>query len=155
MTSEEAFIKATKTRAKAYYYLYEEMVKQFGEQKADEVFSKAMYNLGIDKANSFIPESKNSSEILASEFVKDELGKSVFSQSILKGSESSAVIEMKSCPLVAAWKEMKLSDAKIKKLCDLAHQIDFGTVEGAGHNLNFPSRIACGDETCVLEIFRK
>jgi hypothetical protein len=155
MTAEEAFIKATKARAKAYYYLYEEMVKEFGVQKADKVFSKAMYNLGLEKAETFRPESKDSAEILADEFVKDGLGKKVFSQTVIESSNLKAVIEMRSCPLVAAWKEMNLSEQKIKKLCDMAHQIDFGTVEGKGLSLNFPNRIACGDESCLLEVYKK
>jgi hypothetical protein len=59
---------------------------------------------------------------------------------------------MKKCPLVEMWKEMKLSKELIQNLCDIAHQIDFGTIEGKGFNLKFSSRISYGNESCVLEI---
>lgn len=37
MTPEEAFIKATKLRAKVYYYFYEELAKEIGYKKAGEI----------------------------------------------------------------------------------------------------------------------
>ena len=152
MTAVEAFISATKFRAKAYYYLYEEMVSELGSEKAIVIFTKATYRLGVDKADSFSDNAGISPEELAKEFVKDDIGREVFDQSVIKVDGNMATVEMKRCPLVEMWKEMNLSDEMIEKLCDVAHRIDFGTVEGKGFKLKFSSKISCGDGSCILEI---
>ena len=152
MTPEQAFIQATKFRAKAYFYFFDELSEEIGEEKAKEVLSKAIYRLGIDKSNTFAEESETSAKILSDEFIKDEIGRNVFDQAVLSGNNKQASIEMKNCPLVEMWKEMKLSKDMIQKLCDMAHQIDFGTVEGKGFNLKFASRISYGNKSCILEI---
>jgi hypothetical protein len=154
MTPEEAFIQATKFRAKAYYYLYEELSKDAGNSHAFDICSRAIYKLGIDKSKTFKKESENSAEILAEEFVKDDIGRSVFAQKILNGNKNESCIEMKKCPLVDMWKDMDLSAEMIQKLCDIAHQIDFGTIEGKGFKLNFRSRISYSGDSCILEIHR-
>jgi len=154
MTPEQAFIQATKTRAKAYFYLYEELSKEFGDEKACEVFSRAIYRLGIDKSGKFSDRAGLCAMAFAEEFVKDPVSSKVFSQNVLEADNENARIEMKSCPLVDTWKEMKLSCDTIKLMCDLACQVDFGTIESKGYKLYFPQRIACGDESCILEVRR-
>ena len=152
MTPELSFIQATKFRAKAYFYIFDELSENIGEEKAIKILSKATYRLGIDKAGTFKKESESNAEILSNEFIKDEIGRNVFGQTVINGNENEAKIEMKKCPLVEMWKEMKLSKEMIQKLCGIAHQIDFGTVEGKGFNLKFASRISYGNESCILEI---
>jgi hypothetical protein len=57
--------------------------------------------------------------------------------------------------LVDMWKEMNLSEDKIKLLCDVACRIDFGNVESKGLKLEFKSRISYRDASCVLDITNK
>ena len=154
-TPEEAFVKATRARAKVYHYLYEELLSELGEEKAEEIFSKAIYKYGIDNSNVFSDRSRESAGAFAGEFVKDPIGRSVFSQTILTGDKDRAVIEMKNCPLVQQWLEIGLPPEKVRRLCDIAHQVDFGTIEGKGFNLKFPTRISYGEGSCVLEISRR
>ncbi|HEX9063343.1 MAG TPA: L-2-amino-thiazoline-4-carboxylic acid hydrolase [Clostridia bacterium] len=155
MTNEEVFIQASKLRAKAYYYLFDEFSKEIGEEKTQEIFKKAIYRLGLDKSESFSSAAGLSAKTFAEEFVKDPIGKNVFKQSILEAQEDKAVVEMKGCPLVDLWKELNLSDEQIAKLCDAAHQIDYGTVEGKGLKLKFPTRLSHGGSSCILEINKK
>jgi len=151
----KAFKNATMMRAKAYAYIYDELLKQTGMKKADEIFSKAIYRLGADKTGNFTIKAKKSLKNLALEFIKDPVSRAVFRQNILSCTEDNLKIEMKSCPLVDMWKKMGLSKTRIQKLCDLAYQIDFGKIEGLGYGLKFNSRIACGNRSCVLDIIKK
>jgi hypothetical protein len=150
-----AFENATKTRAKAYAYIYEELLGTVGEKKADKIFSKAIYRLGIDKSKKFPANAKKSAKEVADYFIKDPVSRAAFKQSVVSGDEKSARIQMKSCYLVKMWKEMGLSDARILKLCDLAYQVDFGKIESLGYHLEFSSRIADKGKACVLEITKK
>jgi hypothetical protein len=154
-TVQKTFENATKVRAKAYAYIYEELVKELGAKKADSLFSKAIYRLGKDKAANYPESAKKSAEGVARFFIKDPVSRGAFKQSILSANDTEALIEMKNCALVAMWKEMGYSDARIRKLCDLAYQVDFGKIESLGYNLRFRSRIADNKKSCILEITRK
>lgn len=155
MTPIEAFISATKLRAKAYYYIFEEFANELGEKKAKEIFSKAIYKFGEDKSKQFSDNSKQSPKNFGEEFVSNPISNKVFKQKFLEGNNNQAKIKMENCPLVEMWKEMGLSKKKISTLCDIAHMVDFGKTESAGFELKFNTRIADGDDCCLLEIQNK
>jgi hypothetical protein len=148
----DAFERATSLRAKAYAYIYEELEKEAGEELADRVFIKAIYRLGVDKSKTYSAKAKKSAKEFAEEFVADPVGSSLFKQKILSSSTDNAKIQMEYCPLVKMWKDMGLSKSKISKLCDLAYQVDFGTVEGLGYKLKFDCRIADNKKSCILDV---
>ena len=151
--TRQAFEAATKLRAKAYVYFYEEIAGELGNKKAKELCSLVTYRLGQDKALEIPEESKKSALTLAHFFISDPVGRIVFNQQVLSGNKDEAIIEMKKCPLVSIWKTMKLKDEMICTLCDFAHKIDYGTIQGAGFNLEFKGRIACGNNSCILRIY--
>jgi hypothetical protein len=152
MTPVEAFTTATKARAKAYYFIFEEFANEIGEEKAIKIFSKAIYKFGIDKSKKFSNKAKKSAKQFGEEFVSNPISNKVFKQTFIEGNNDYAKVEMKNCPLVEMWKEMGLSKEKISLLCDIAHMVDFGKTESSGFNLKFNSRIADGENCCQLEI---
>jgi len=153
--TKQAFEEATKLRAKAYAYFFEELIKEMDVQAAKDLCSRATYRLGLDKAETIPEKSRDSAQKIAEHFVANSVGNAVFNQRILSADKNKAVIEMKNCPLVIMWRDMKLPNTRICTLCDFAHKIDYGNIEGAGFKLSFTSRIACGDESCILEISKK
>jgi len=152
MTPQEAFIKATKVRAKAYFYIFDEFRKELGEQKAKEIFSRAIYRLGEDNSSKYSEAAKQSPKELGKEFCADAVGREVFNKKVIGANDKHVQLEMKSCPLVQTWQEMGLSKQEIKTMCDIAYNVDFGTMESLGYKLSFPSRLACEQDSCILEI---
>ncbi len=155
MTPVEAFINATKQRAKAYYYIYKEFSKELGKEKTKEIFSRAIYKFGEDKSNVFSDNAKKSVKKFGEEFVSNPISNKVFKQKFIEGNEEYAKVEMKNCPLVEMWKEMGLSKEEISLMCDIAHMVDFGKTESAGFKLKFNSRIADDGDCCLLEIMKE
>ena len=151
MTPEEAFMKATKVRAKAYIYLYEELVNELGEEKTAAIFSRAIYRLGEDGSSKFSEEARVNPVQLGEEFCGDSVSKNVFDKTVLESDANHAKIEMKNCPLVNVWKEMGQSEEMIKKMCDIAHKVDYGTIEALGYKLSFLSRLAHNGKSCILD----
>jgi hypothetical protein len=149
----QAFINATKLRAKAYAYFFEELKKEFGREKALELGSKVAYRLGLDKAGGFPPGTGGLVSKTAQSFAGDPVGNAVFQLEVLSDNEDEAIIEMSHCPLVEMWVSMGYSRDTIEDLCEFAHKIDYGTIEGAGCKLEFNSRISRGSKSCVLRIF--
>lgn len=155
MDKNDAFIGATSLRARAYAYILEEMEKVCNKKTVEEAFSSATYRLGEDKAVIWNKKVVKNPVEFADQFVADEVGNRVFAQKIRESDSNHAVIEMKSCPLVEEWKRMGLDDRRIEKLCDVACQIDYGTVERCGLKLRFLERMSYGDEACVLLVEKK
>ena len=152
MTAEEAFIKATHVRARAYYFIYDELCKEMGAPKAREVMSRAIYRLGQDKSRQYSDQARQSARALAAEFTGSPLSKAVFKQSVIEAQDKAASLKMEGCPLVDAWRQMGLAEPLVETLCDIAHQVDFGKVESLGYKLEFPARLACGRSECILNI---
>ena len=155
MKATDAFKKATSLRAEAYVYFYEEMKKELPRENAIEICKRVTYRLGEKKAGAYPRLTHNNPKSIAEHFISDRLGKKVFDQSIAETSDNSATIEMKYCPLVAEWKKMDLDSNFIALMCDMARQIDFGTIESLGCHLQFLSCIAENDPSCRLKILKK
>jgi hypothetical protein len=151
----KAFKQQVEMRARAYYYIYDEMVKEVGNRKSKEIISRAIYRLGVDKSAAFSKEAKESAEELAGEIIENPVSREVFQKNILESSPEKARIEMRGCPLVNTWKEMGLSAKEIENLCDMAHQVDYGKIESLGYRLKMPERIACMQGRCILMISKK
>jgi len=155
MNPAEAYIKATKLRAKAYAYFYDEMTREFGSQSADKIFTAATYRLGIDGSGMYSQEAKHSARKLGEEFTSDPLLREVFQQELLAANDETVTIKMKQCPLVDQWKEMNVPQLEIEKLCQLANRIDYGIFESLGYELASPQQISRGGESCILVVTRK
>ena len=70
MNPVEAFVEATKVRAKAYVYIFDAMVDEIGEEKAKKIFSKATYNMGKDKIENLTDEEKKSAIVFGRGLIK-------------------------------------------------------------------------------------
>lgn len=145
-------------RAAVYYYLYkvlkeksldarpimEEIVNRYGESSLDN----------IEEVTGKINNYQDFMKIYTKYY--DDATNSVFGIEIIKSDENESIVQHKSCPLVAKWREMGISKEEIKELCDIANVVDFCTVEHFGCvNLKFNKLIGHGDECCELVYSKK
>jgi len=145
---------AIKDRAIMYLYLFEGMEKKFGAESAKEILKSATYRRGVDKGKKY-KNAKNDLNKVAQIFTTcSPADGNIFKPKKIKSDKDTAALTMSSCPLVAAWKEHGLSKSKIKLMCDLSKEIDFGTFESNGLKLDFKSTIGAGDKCCRLELRR-
>jgi hypothetical protein len=147
MTPLEAYVKATRVRARAYCY-----VRREAGETGDRILGNAAYRLGVDKATRYPADTRESAASLAAQFVSDPIGSEAFAQRITKAESDTAVVEMKRCALVEEWLEMGCDPAEIDALCSCANRVDFGTVETSGYELEFLTRIAAGQDRCTLKM---
>lgn len=145
---------AIKDRAIMYLYLFEGMEKKFGAESAKEIFKKATYRRGVDKGEKY-KNVKNDLNKVAKIFTTcSSADGNIFKPKKIKSDKNTATLTMSSCPLVAAWKEQGVSKSKIKLMCNLAKEIDYGTFESNGLKLNFRNTIGAGGKCCRLELRR-
>ena len=80
----------------------------------------------------------------------------LFDKEIICTEEDTCIAHFHRCPLVDAWREYGLDEARIDQLCNLANKGDFGRASNFKNAvLDFPKRIGGGDDYCELMITRK
>jgi predicted ArsR family transcriptional regulator len=155
--AKEQILKAHKTRAIMYYYLFDEMEKELGQETAIKIFKKATYRRGKDIQQEYINFINDDNfQALAEHFrISSPAEGELFHPKVEHTDNTSAILTMSSCPLVSAWIELGLPDEKIKLLCEVSAEIDFGTFESNNTNLTFTHQIANKDSVCRLVIKKK
>jgi len=160
MTVDEAkqeIKSANKMRAILYHYLLDETEQAVGAEKAAEIFRKATHRRGrdIQKMYGDCLTGCDFREV-ARKFVAISAAEgTLFTPAVESADDDRAVVTMKTCPLVEAWKEMGLSGDRIARLCDVASAIDHGTFESEATTLAFSHKLGQGDEMCRLIISKR
>lgn len=150
LETKQQILEAHKFRAVMYYYLYDEMEKDLGEEKASQIFKKAAYRRGQDiQKNYRTLIEKHDYEGIAKLFCELSPAEGIlFQPGIERTDTQMAILIMEVCPLVSAWKEMGLSEEKIQTLCKVASSIDNGTFESETTELVFTHQLGKGDSMC-------
>jgi hypothetical protein len=142
-----------KNRAMMYYYIFDEMRKEIGEQKATEIMTRGIYKRGLEIGQQFAaygPSDMNGLKDAFLAFVPDD-GK-MFQPELLRCDAGGVDIQFHSCPLKEAWQEAGLSDGEVAKMCEIAARVDNGTFEGAGFRFSADTWSPGGEGCCRLHI---
>lgn len=142
-----------KNRARIYHFIYQELRKEVGEEKAEEILKRAVYRRGKEKGVELAKKiGEPDLEKLAKSFVEGKEELDAFGHEVVDVADDHALLRLNRCPLVEAWEEIGLSLEERKTLCDIAYQVDFGKFEAAGYKLKFNCRIAAGERFCDLYV---
>jgi hypothetical protein len=142
-----------KNRAKIYVYIYRELSKEVGQEKAADILKRALYARGEEKGKQLaIKLGKPSLNHLAASFIEGKTDMDAFGHEIVEEHADFVVLRLNKCPLMEAWQEMNLKPEEQQKMCDIAYQIDFGKFEAAGYKLVFDCRIADQCKSCDLRV---
>ncbi|MCC6125867.1 MAG: L-2-amino-thiazoline-4-carboxylic acid hydrolase [Pirellulales bacterium] len=143
-----------KNRAMIYYALFDELREECGEERAEEVLSRAIYRRGADRGReNFSRFAPNDLEGLLAAFLSGipDDGR-MFQPEVLKSDPAGVDIKFHACPLRDAWREAGLPEAEIATLCRIAARIDNGTFEGAGFQFHADTWQPGGEGCCFLHI---
>ena len=136
-----------------YYYIFDEMRKEIGEEKATEIMTRGIYKRGLEIGQQFAaygPSDMNGLKDAFLGFVPDD-GK-MFQPELLRCDAEGIDIQFHRCPLKEAWQEAGLSDDEVAKMCEIAARVDNGTFEGAGFEFSADTWRPGADGCCRLHI---
>ena len=122
-----------KNRAVLYYFMFDELRKEVGEQHAIEILKRAIYRRGQQIGQQFYQFAPNDLAGLKDAFlgtIPDE-GR-LFDPHVVQCDAELLVIHLKTCPLKDTWEELGLDDHDKAVMCEIAGEIDKGTFEAAG-----------------------
>ena len=145
-----------KNRAILYYLIYDEMRRELGPERAEQLISRAIYRRGRQVGERFAQFGPDDLAGLREAFLAGipDSGR-LFAPNLIREDAEELVIHLESCPLKDAWEELGLDDQERETMCRIAGVIDQGTFEAAGFEFVAdtwkPGRSGC----CHLRIQRK
>lgn len=144
-----------KNRAMIYHTMYEELRRELGAEKAEELMQRAIYQRGAEKGQKYAQFAPDNLDGLCQAFVDglpDE-GR-MFEPEVVRRDPEALDIKFHRCPLREAWQEAGLPDELIATLCRIAARIDNGTFESAGFGFFADTWQPGGEGCCHLHIRR-
>lgn len=144
-----------KNRALIYHQMYEELRRELGPEKAEELLKRAIYRRGAEKGRPYARFAPDDLEGLRQAFIghlPDE-GR-MFAPEVLRSDAEALDIKFHRCPLREAWQEAGLSDDLVATLCRIAARVDNGTFESAGFTFSADTWQPGGEGCCLLHVRR-
>ena len=142
-----------KHRALLYWLIYDELSKEFGEDKASEVLRRAIYRRGVAVGAEFAQHAPHDLDGLRQAFLANiPDGGEMFAPQVERCDSNQLDITLSSCPLKDAWQEAGLNDQQVATMCRIAAEIDIGTFEGAGFSFSAETWTPHAAGCCPLHI---
>jgi hypothetical protein len=143
-----------KHRALIYHAIFEELREELGDDRAEEILSRAIYRRGEQcgraKYARFAPANLAGLKAAFWAGLPDD-GR-MFQPEILRDDAAALDIKFHACPLRDAWREAGLPEEDVAALCRIASQIDDGTFEAAGFEFSADTWQPGGEGCCCLYI---
>ena len=143
-----------KNRAMIYYLIFDELRAELGNDRAEELLSRAIYRRGElrgqEKYAPFAPDNLAGLQAAFLGGMADD-GR-MFLPEIVRSDAEGLDIKFHACPLRDAWLEAGLPDEDVATLCRIASQIDDGMFEAAGFRFSADTWQPGGEGCCYLHI---
>lgn len=136
-------------RARMYYYIFDELRKEIGEEKATEYMKRGIRRGGLDMGKQFAEYAPDDIDGLKAAFLNWVPDKgAMFAPEVLGCDHDHGLeIQFHACPLLEAYREMGLPDDEMEKILAIAAAIDHGIFGGAGFDFESttwkPGRPGC------------
>ena len=144
---------AYKNRGMMYYYIFQELRQEVGDEKAAEIMKRGIYNRGLEIGKKYAKYGPTDLEGLKNAFLTGSADRGkMFQPEILRCDQDGLDIQMRSCPLKEAYQEAGLSDQEIARMCDIAAEVDYGTFAGAGFQFSAETWKPGQEGCCLLKI---
>ncbi len=143
-----------KNRALIYHLIFDELREELGQDRAEEILSRAIYRRGQQRGREqfarFAPDDLAGLKAAFLEGLADE-GR-MFQPEVLRDDAGGLDIQFRACPLRDAWQQAGLPDEDVAVLCRIASQIDEGTFEAAGFRFSIDTWRPDGQGCCHLHV---
>jgi hypothetical protein len=144
-----------KNRALVYLEMYDVLVEEYGETKAEELLTRAIYRRGRAMGRNFSKFAPADLKGLKDAFLAAVPGgEAIFKPQVLKSGGGELEIQLHGCPLKDAWREAGLPEKKVETLCRIAGAVDKGLFEGAGFAFENRTWKPGAEGCCFLRIGR-
>ena len=139
---------ATANRGLVYTAILKELRKELGEERASDIFKRAIYNHGKNAAVMFdVPAGLGEFKDWLMEFFPD--GGAMNDPEVVRCDEKELAGKLARCPLKEAWRITGLSEEEVADMCRHADSFDLGFF-GSFFDYSMELWADRADDACVL-----
>jgi hypothetical protein len=139
---------ATANRGLVYTAILKELRKELGEERASEIFKRAIYNHGINTAKLFnAPDNLAEFKDWLLDFFPDK--GAMNEPEVIRLDEEELAVRVPRCPLKEGWRMFGLSDEEVADMCRHADAFDKGFF-GSFFQYEMELWADRSDDACVL-----
>ena len=143
-----------KNRGIIYYFIFDELRKELGAEKAERLMGQAIYRRGAQKGKEkyarYAPDDLAGLKAAFLGGLPDE-GR-MFQPEVIRSDAEGLDVKFHACPLREAWQDAGLPDEEVATICRIAARVDNGTFEAAGFQFHADTWQPGGDGCCYLHI---
>jgi len=141
-------VAAFKSRALVYLEVFRVLAEEFGEERASALLKKAIYRRGCEIGRQFERFGPSDLAGLRDAFLGSLPAEGrLFDPEVVASDGERLELQLRRCPLKAAWEEAGLGETEVARMCAIAGVVDNGTFEAAGFRLRSetwqPGRSGC------------
>ncbi|MBI3707067.1 MAG: L-2-amino-thiazoline-4-carboxylic acid hydrolase [Proteobacteria bacterium] len=124
-------------RAMLYHLIFEELASELGSERAAEILGRAVHRRGEQVGRRLFARTERGrpAAVAAAFLAASPAGGALFPTQVAHAADGSVEIRVRRCPLLEAWREAGLADAKIARLCAIAGRFDHGLFAPTGVTL--------------------
>ena len=139
---------ATANRGLVYTAVLKELRKELGEERASEIFKRAIHDHGVEMSKLLEPPS-NIEEF--KEWLLDFLpdGGAMHEPEVLRCDEEGLDIKLRRCPLKEGWRMLNMSEDEVADMCRHADSFDHGFF-GSIFEYSMDLWTEHADDSCIL-----
>jgi len=139
---------AIANRALIYTAILKELREELGEEKASDIFKRAIFNHGKNVAGRLdIPKTLAEFKDWLMDFFPD--GGAMNEPEVVRFDEDELAVRLPRCPLKEAWRLSGLSDDEVADMCRHADAFDLGFF-GSVFDYSMELWTDRSDDACVL-----
>lgn len=139
---------ATANRGWVYTAILKELRKELGDERASEIFKRAIYNHGKTLAEKLdVPDNIEEFKDWLLDFFPD--GGAMNEPEVIRCDEEELAVKLPRCPLKEGWRMMGLSDEEVADMCRHADAFDHGFF-GSFFGYEMELWADRDDDSCVL-----
>ncbi len=142
---------ATANRGLVYTGILKELREELGEERASEIFKRAIYKHGRNVAKMFdVPDTIEEFKDWLLGFFPD--GGAMNEPEVIRCDEEELAVKLPRCPLKDVWRMFGLSDEEVADMCRHADSFDHGFF-GSFFDYSMDLWAEQHDDACIL-LFR-
>ncbi len=139
---------ATANRGLVYTAILKELREELGEERASDIFKRAIYNHGRNVAKMFdVPDTIEEFKDWLLDFFPD--GGAMNEPEVIRCDEEELAVKLPRCPLKEGWRMFGLSDEEVADMCRHADSFDHGFF-GSFFDYSMDLWAEQPDDACIL-----
>lgn len=155
MSNCDLLFDAIAERAMVYYEIHEEISGRYGSDVADDVLRSAIRKHGRGFGRQLDAKCGDDFKALVNSFAFAPDDGKTFNPEVISLTESTAEIQMMTCPLKEAWLKAGLSPETTARLLYCASAIDEGTLDEVGIDAEIETWSPGNDGCCRLKLSKR